>query len=199
MKQRRHDRAHTLEMPRAELAIQDTRQPRNIDPSRALRAIRIDLGHVRHEHKIASSLSEHALVLRGRAWIVSKILVRPELHRVHEDTGYETIAVTSGRLDEADVTGVEVTHGGNEGDTPPFTAPTAHVLADRSNLRNGIHRRSLLNPATSQGVVVEATALHSLDRREQLVVIGLIVDGIDRGRVDNEQRRGLVLVKESCV
>src|SRR5258708_23466646 len=144
MKQRRHDRAHTLEMSRAELAIQHTRQPRNSDPSRALRAIRIDLGHVRHEHEIASSLGQHALVLRGRAWIVGKILVRPELHRVHEDTGYETIAVTPGGLDEADVTGVKVAHGGNESDTPPFTAPTAHVLADRSNLRNDIHERSVL-------------------------------------------------------
>jgi hypothetical protein len=69
-------------------------------------------------------------------------------------------------VDEADVTRVQIPHGGNEGDTSPFATPTAHLRANRSNLSHYIHLASLLNTATSQGVVVEPAALHALDRGE---------------------------------
>src|ERR1700679_2412673 len=129
-------------MAGAELPVQNTRQPGNIDPCRPLRAVRIDLLNVRHEHEVASSLVQHPLILRRRARVMGEILVRPELHRVHEDTGYETIAMAGSRLDETDVARMQIPHGGDERDTSPLTAPTAHVLANRNNLCDDIHRRS---------------------------------------------------------
>src|SRR6185437_145119 len=48
----------------------------------------------------------------------------------------------------------------------------------------------------AQWIVIQAPALHPADRREQLVVIRLVADRIDRGRIDDEKRRRLVIVKE---
>src|SRR6185312_4457209 len=60
-------------------------------------------------------------------------------------------------------------------------------------------RQLRLNSAITQRVVVKTPALHTLDRGEQLIVVSLVVDGVDGGGVDDEQRRRLVFMEEARV
>ena len=50
------------------------------------------------------------------------------------------LAALARRLDEAHVPGVQVAHGGHEGDAAPFAMPAAHALAHGGDGRNGLHR-----------------------------------------------------------
>jgi len=50
------------------------------------------------------------------------------------------LAALARRLDEAHVPGVQVTHGGHEGDAAPFAMPAAHALAHGGDGGNGLHR-----------------------------------------------------------
>src|SRR2546430_12245929 len=60
----------------------------------------------RHEHQVAAGGGQHALVLARRARVVREILVRAELHGIHENAGHEALAVAARRLDEAHMPGM---------------------------------------------------------------------------------------------
>src|SRR6185437_7491713 len=62
-----------------------------------------------------------------------------------------------------------------------------------------VYTRLLKRRLASHRVVVQASPLHAPDRGQQLVIIRLIVDRIDGGGVDDEKRRGLELVEETCI
>src|SRR5262249_29155123 len=117
----RDDRAHALEVTRAELTIEDARESRHLDARRALCAVGIDLVDVGHEHQAAAGAGEHALILARSAWVLCPVLIRPELHRVDEDARDEAVAVAARRLDEAHVPSVKIPHGRDEGDAQPLT------------------------------------------------------------------------------
>src|SRR5579875_2980113 len=53
--------------------------------------------------------------------------------------------------------------------------------------------------AAAQRIVVEAAPPHPPDGRQQLVIIRRVVDGIDRGRVDDEKRRRIELMEEAGI
>ena len=51
----------------------------------------------------------------------------------------------------------------------------------------------------TQWIVVKAAAAHARNGREQLGKIGLAVDWIDRRGIDDQQRGGLIFVKEARI
>ena len=142
MKQLGDHGADALEMARAELALQHARQGGHLDARGALGAMRIDLVHLRHEHQVAAGGGQHALVLARRARVVREILVRAELHGVHENAGHEALAVAARGLDEAQMPGMQVPHGGHEGHPPALGSPAAHALAHGGNRGDGLHAKS---------------------------------------------------------
>src|SRR6266702_4601866 len=75
---------------------------RDVDARRPLHAVGIDLGHIGHEHQAAARVRQHPLILGWGARIVREVLVGPELHRVDENTRDEALAVTAGRIYQAD-------------------------------------------------------------------------------------------------
>jgi hypothetical protein len=77
--------------------------------------------------RIAAGVLEHAGIGRGRARIVREVLVRTELHRVHEDARDELVAVSARGLDEAHVAGVQVAHRGHEHHALPCLVPARDV------------------------------------------------------------------------
>jgi hypothetical protein len=139
VEQLRHHGADALEKPRAKFALQDARQSRHLDARGALGAVGIDLAHFGAEHEVAAGSGQHAGVLERRARIVREVLVRPELHRIHENAGDEALAVAACRIDETHVSGVQVAHGRDEGHPQALPAPGPHVLANRADRGYGVH------------------------------------------------------------
>jgi hypothetical protein len=141
VEQLRDDGRDAFEMSGTKLAAQDVGNFRHFDARRAIRAVRIDLRDLRHEHEIAPRGLEHRRVLSRRARIVREILVGPELHRVHEDARDETLAVPLRGLDETDVPGMQVAHRRHEHDPFARGPPARDVFAHGGDRSGGQHRR----------------------------------------------------------
>src|ERR1700761_2697643 len=56
-----------------------------------------------------------------------------------------------------------------------------------------------LDPTATQWIVVEASALHPLNRLQQFIVVSLVVNRIDRSSIDNEERRSLEFMEEARI
>src|SRR5579885_2594887 len=134
-----NDGRDALEVAGTELTVENARESRHLDARGSLRAVGIYLDNVRHEHQVAARVGQHSGVLRWRARIMREVLVGTELHRIDEDAGDKTIPVAARQLDQAYVPGVEIAHGGDEGDAPSLAAPAPHALAHAGNSGDGLH------------------------------------------------------------
>ena len=65
---------------------------------------------------MAPRLLEEPAIARERARIAIEVPARLELQPVHEDRSDDAFPVAMRDVDERDVAGVEVSHGGDEGD-----------------------------------------------------------------------------------
>jgi len=157
--------ADALEMPRAELAVQDARQGGHWTRVSAL-------GHADRPRftsgmniRLHPAAAQHACVLLRRARVVREILVRPNCMGSRK---YCTSARRGAApLDEAHMPGMQIPHGGYEGHPPALAAPAAHALAHGGNRGDGsncsleaVFRRGFISsPAHTYALVLQGECL----------------------------------------
>jgi hypothetical protein len=119
-------------MPRARLTLQEQRDGPGADPGVGARRIHLFDGWM-EEHVDASGLQHPAIDIEGPG-IAGQVLAGGELQRVDEDAGDDAAARTPSRLNQAQVAGMQRSHGGDEADPAPLLVPAARdllQLADR--------------------------------------------------------------------
>jgi hypothetical protein len=121
----RDHRAHALEMPGTEIAVQPQRDlgRRDVD----LRRMRIHLLLVGREHDVAAGFPEQLHVALERARIAIEVAAGIELQAVHEDGRDDALAVPVRELHQREVSRVQVAHGGHERDRRLGLQPLAKL------------------------------------------------------------------------
>ena len=131
------DGGHTGEKSRSEFAFQDVTQGRiglHLDGLR----LRVQVCFARREHHIAARRFELGAVGLPGAGVTVKVFVRQKLQTVHKDAGDSQVALRPCPLDQLDVAGMQVAHGGHKGGTLAL----GQVLAQFSNRSGDEHERN---------------------------------------------------------
>ena len=103
--------------------------------------LRVHLGLVGREHVGDAGCLEHCAVGRERARIAVEILAGAELQAIDEDARDHIVGVLAGLLHQGDVAGVQVAHGGHEGDRAGGGAGGAQAVDGVMDLHGRFRRK----------------------------------------------------------
>lgn len=139
-----HHRAHAVEEPAPELALEDVAELGRRRDLVALRN-RVHLALVGREHDVDARALELRAVGGEGARVGVEVLVRGELQPVHEDRRHRAVAVTLRDAHEPEVALVQVAHGRHAGHRAP--AQRAAELGDGGD---DLHWNACSGPGNSR-------------------------------------------------
>jgi len=140
---------------RATGAAQTFGNQRHADACLLLHAVRVDFLDIRGEQQVTTCADQLFLIGDQGAWVFVEVFVGAELQRVDEDAGDHEISALGGFFHESDVPGVQVAHGGYQGDTLALAAGTADGGAQFAQALDGDHAE---NPCSAAGNSAALTA-----------------------------------------
>ena len=97
-----------------------------------MNSLRIHLGVFRREDEIGAGLGELGEIALFVAWVVTVVLARTELGRVHEDGDDDTVGLALGKSDQREMAFMQRAHRGDEGDGLAGLAPGSDVASQVS-------------------------------------------------------------------
>ena len=127
----------------------------DIHPGQAVHAIGIHLGHRRREQQVAVGLVQLATVFRQGARIGVQILGGTELQRIDEDARHHEVGVTPRGVDQGDMAGVQIAHGGHQADAQALAARGGDGGAQFADAMDRFHAE---NPCSGAGKLPSLTA-----------------------------------------
>ena len=110
------------------------------DADMGAEALRIHLGRVGREDEIGAGLGELGEIALFVARVVTEVLARAELDRVHEDGHDHVVGFALGEGDEGEMAFMQRAHGGHESDRLARLSPSGDVaaqVADRPHCGEG--------------------------------------------------------------
>ena len=106
-------------------AAQSLRQIADLD--KGLESFRIHLGGFRREYEIGARFAELGEIALFVARVVTVVLARTELGRVHEDGDDDAVGLALGESEQGEMAVMQRAHGGYERDALAGLAPSGDV------------------------------------------------------------------------